>query len=111
MGGVHFEVEEGRSAADKLHLLLVDAWKGSEVDSVLHLMQDEDLEETYHALFMKEAMERAGITCKIIKGLSSLHWSKDGRIVDDENIEVRWVWKTWAWETALDQLREECEAD
>ena len=24
---------------------------------------------------------------------------------------MRWVWKTWAWETALDQLREECEQD
>jgi glutathionylspermidine amidase/synthetase len=31
--------------------------------------------------------------------------------VDADGVEVRWVWKTWAWETALDQLREECEQD
>ena len=105
----HMNVEEGESAGDKLHLELVDAWRKSEVKGVLHIMQDNDLEETYHALFMKEAMERAGLQCKVLKGVQGLRWRHDGAIVDADGVEVRWVWKTWAWETALDQIREECE--
>ncbi|MDT8399212.1 MAG: bifunctional glutathionylspermidine amidase/synthase [Pseudomonadales bacterium] len=107
----HFEVDAGRSAGDRLHPMLVEAWKASAVQGVLHIMQDQDLEETYHALFMKAALERAGITCKVLKGVSGLHWNQAGKIVDAEGIEVTWVWKTWAWETALDQIRAECEED
>lgn len=107
----HFEVSDGRSAGNKLHKELVEAWRNSSVKGVLHILQDKDMEETYHALFMKEAIEQAGITCKVLKDFDSLKWNAKGQIIDDEGIEVRWVWKTWAWETALDQLREECEQD
>ena len=37
---------------------------------------DNDPEETYHALYMKEAMDAAGIRVKIIKGVSGLHWDR-----------------------------------
>jgi len=107
----HMAVDEGESAGRDLHQELVEAWKNSEVSGVLHIMQDNDLEETYHALFMQEAMERAGITCKVLQGVHGLHWRHDGAIVDADGVEVRWVWKTWAWETALDQIRAECEHD
>lgn len=107
----HFDVHEGRSAGNKLYEELVQAWKESSVQGVLHIMQDKDLEETYHALFMKEAISQAGISCKVLKDFSTLRWNQEGQIVDDDDIEVKWVWKTWAWETALDQLREECEQD
>ena len=107
----HFDVAEGRSAGSKLHKELVEAWRNSSVKGVLHILQDKDLEETYHALFMKEAMEQAGISCKVLKDFNTLSWNAQGQITDAEGIEVRWVWKTWAWETALDQLREECEQD
>ncbi len=106
-----FEVSDGRSAGDQLHKELVEAWENSSVKGVLHILQDKDLEETYHALFMKEAIEEAGITCKVLTDFSTLSWNPQGQIVDDEGTEVRWVWKTWAWETALDQLRDECEQD
>jgi glutathionylspermidine amidase/synthetase len=106
---LHMNVDEGESAGDKLHEELMEAWQKSDVKGVLHIMQDTDMEETYHALFMKEAIERAGIECKILRGVHGLHWRHDGAIVDEDGIEVRWVWKTWAWETALDQIREECE--
>tara|TARA_R110000772_G_scaffold196899_18_gene307685 strand:- start:882 stop:2798 length:1917 start_codon:yes stop_codon:yes gene_type:complete len=107
----HFDVTEGRSAGNKLHKELVEAWRNSSVKGVLHILQDKDLEETYHALFMKEAIEQAGIPCKVLKDFDTLTWNAEGQIIDDEGVEVRWVWKTWAWETALDQLREECEQD
>jgi glutathionylspermidine amidase/synthetase len=105
----HFGCDQGDDAGEELHELLVGAWRHSDVDSVLHIMRDRDLEETYHALFMQEAMQNAGIESKIIRGVSGLRWDADGGITDSDGVRVKWVWKTWAWETALDQLRAECE--
>lgn len=107
----HFGCDEGWEPGQNLHGLLRDAWRHSDVDDVLHIMRDRDLEETYHALFMQEAMQEAGIRSKIIDGVAGLGWGTGGNIVDADGVAVKWVWKTWAWETALDQLREECEAD
>jgi glutathionylspermidine amidase/synthetase len=107
----HFGCTEGRDPGDHLSADLTHAWAHAGVDGVLHIMQDRDLEETYHALYMKAAAERAGLDCKIIKGLSSLGWDDDGCVVDADGLRIDWVWKTWAWETAIDQLRAECDAD
>ena len=90
---------------------LVEAWKDSELDDVLHILIDRDLEERYHALFMKEALDAAGIESKILQGVGGLSWTDEGDVVDSDGVPIRWVWKTWAWETALDQIREECEDD
>ena len=107
----HFGCNVGRDPGHRLHQELRDAWRASEVNGVIHIMQDRDLEETYHALFMREAMEEAGIKSKIIRGISGLTWDDEGNILDADGVRIRWVWKTWAWETALDQIREECEDD
>ncbi|SIS91124.1 bifunctional glutathionylspermidine amidase/synthase [Neptunomonas antarctica] len=117
----HFGCNEGESSGAELLDHLIEAWKASEVGSggqssadtksVLHIMQDGDLEETYHALYMQKAIERAGITCKVIHGVSGLAWDDNGDVVDADGDQIRWVWKTWAWETALDQIRAECEDD
>ncbi len=107
----HFDCDIGRDPGAELHNELRDAWQNSDVDDVVHIMQDRDLEETYHALFMQEAMEEAGIKTKIIHGVSSLAWDAEGNVVDAEGARIKWVWKTWAWETALDQIRAECEGD
>ncbi len=107
----HFDVTEGCDPGANLFPQLVQAWRQSGVDDVLHIMQDRDLEETYHALFMKAALESAGIRCKILHGIDGLCWGEDGAVLDPEGVEIRWVWKTWAWETALDQIRAECEED
>ncbi len=107
----HFGCHVGRDPGANLHSALVKAWQESDVDDVLHIMQDRDLEETYHALFMQKAMERAGIRSKVIKGISGLSWDDDGNILDADGQRIKWVWKTWAWETALDQIRAECEDD
>jgi len=107
----HFGVQEGHDPGTDLFGALLQAWQKSGVNDVLHIMQDRDLEETYHALFMKSAIEAAGIRCKIISGLEGLSWRDCGSIVDADGVQIKWVWKTWAWETALDQIRAECEAD
>ena len=71
-------------------------------------MRDHDKEEAYHALFMQKIIEAAGIKTKMLIGLDELSWHTDGSIIDQDGDQVNWVWKTWAWETALDQIRDEC---
>jgi glutathionylspermidine amidase/synthetase len=107
----HFGCDEGDCAGGDMVEDLIEAWKGSGVNDVLHIMQDTDLEETYHALFIREIIEAAGIRTKVIRGVKGLSWTEDGRIRDADGVLIKWVWKTWAWETALDQIRAECEDD
>lgn len=105
----HVGVKEGSDAGHDLFKCLVDAWKNSEVDSLVHVLQDNDEEENYHALFMQKAIEAAGHPCRRVVGLESLSWNESGQVVDISGESIKWVWKTWAWETALDQLRQDQE--
>ena len=104
----HFGCTEGRCPGDELFDALAHAWQGAGVEGVLHIMYDRDMEEAYHARFMKSAAEAAGLTCRMIRGVEGLGWNAAGEVVDPDGVPMRWVWKTWAWETALDQLRDEC---
>ena len=106
-----YGVSEGRCPGKKLHPDLVRAWSKSGVETLLHIMQDDDPEEDYHAQFMKSAAEEAGIRCTLIRGMDELGWDDQGFVVDANGERILWVWKTWAWETALDQLRAECDED
>jgi glutathionylspermidine amidase/synthetase len=107
----HYGCTDGFDPGDQLAGALVTAWEKSDVAGVLHIMQDREPEESYHALFMKTVLEQAGIPCKILKGVNGLAWNRKGNVIDTDGLEIKWVWKTWAWETALDQIREECEQD
>jgi len=107
----HFDCRVGRNAGQTLHDDLRDAWSKTRIGGLVHIMQDKFIEETYHALFMQEAMEAAGIRSKIINGVSGLSWDDDGNVLDPDGLKIQWVWKTWAWETALDQIRRECDDD
>lgn len=100
----------GTNPGDGLLDALTGAWKHSDAKSYVHLMQDTDAEESYHALFMQKALSQAGFNSKILHGLDDLHWDSHGRLVDSDNNKVKCVWKTWAWETVLEQLREESES-
>lgn len=102
---------EGADPGADLLEQLTETWKHSGITGTVHILRDRDREETYHALFMQKAMTAAGICSKIITGLSGLSWSSAGEVIDPEGEPIRCVWKTWAWETALDQIRAECEAD
>jgi glutathionylspermidine amidase/synthetase len=106
----HLGIKHGDDAGEQLFNELVKAWRESEVDGLVHVLQDNDAEEDYHALFMLSAIEAAGHKGQRVVGLASLSWNAQGDIVDEHGNKVRWVWKTWAWETALDQLRIEQDA-
>ncbi|WP_426739752.1 hypothetical protein, partial [Pseudomonas aeruginosa] len=69
-------------------------------------MQDKDIGENYHAQFMKQAPHLAGFETRILRGLDELGWDAAGQLIDGEGRLVNCVWKTWAWETAFDQIRE-----
>ncbi|AKJ42473.1 bifunctional glutathionylspermidine amidase/synthase [Pragia fontium] len=90
---------------------LADAWKHSDARPFVHILQDHDDEESYHAQFMQRALTKAGFASKILHGLDELQWESAGLLVDGDNRPVNCVWKTWAWETALEQLRVESEED
>ncbi|AFJ46914.1 bifunctional glutathionylspermidine amidase/synthase [Shimwellia blattae] len=90
---------------------LANTWKHSQARHFVHLLQDNDVEENYHALFMQRALTKAGFESKILHGLDELSWSATGQLIDGDGREVNCVWKTWAWETALEQLRAESEND
>ncbi len=104
-------LKDGWDAGHHLHEALIHAWKKSDIKGVLHIMQDNDLEETYHALYMRSALEEAGVKTKVIRGFNDLSWNDEGKVVDSDGERILRVWKTWAWETALDQLRAECDQD
>ena len=106
-----YDCHDGFDAGRLLAERLVQAWRKAHVDDVIHIMHDRDSEETYHALFMQRILESAGLPTRVLKGMSGLQWGADGSVLDAHGVPIRWVWKTWAWETALDQLREECEHD
>lgn len=101
----HMGLKHGEDAGEKLFTELVKAWRACEVKGIVHVLQDSDPEEDYHALFMQSAIEAAGHQCVRVVGLTTLSWDQHGNIVDNTGNKVKWVWKTWAWETALDQLR------
>ncbi|QIQ20560.1 bifunctional glutathionylspermidine amidase/synthase [Zophobihabitans entericus] len=102
-------LEIGFNPGERLLGALSDSWVHSDAKPFVHIMQDNDIEENYHALFMQKALFEAGFESKILHGLDELHWDKRGRLVDGDDRVVDCVWKTWAWETVLEQLREESE--
>lgn len=97
----------GKNPGADLRDTLADCWKHSQATPLVHIMQDNDFEEDYHAMFMQKSLTQAGFNTKIIHGTEGLHWDKRGRLLDDDNNQVLTVWKTWAWETVLEQLRED----
>ncbi|MDT0581534.1 bifunctional glutathionylspermidine amidase/synthase [Brumicola blandensis] len=101
----HLGVKQGMDNGEKLFKRLVRAWKKSDATGLVHVLQDNDKEEDYHALFMQSAIEAAGFECERIIGLNGLRWGPNNNIVDQHGNIIKWVWKTWAWETAIDQLR------
>ncbi|TKI04607.1 bifunctional glutathionylspermidine amidase/synthase [Martelella alba] len=104
-------VGPGYNPAENLLDELAGAWKHSLVRPFVHIMQDRDLEEDYHARFMLQALEKAGFAGKIVHGLDELRWDAAGRLIDGEGRLIDCVWKTWAWETVIEQVREVSETE
>ena len=102
---------EGYNPAEDLISQLTAAWKHSSARPFVHIMQDKDLEENYHALFMQHALTEAGFESKILFGLDELGWDPAGQLIDGDGRLVNCVWKTWAWETVIEQVREVSETE
>lgn len=101
---------DGESSGQYLRKYLISSWKESSIEGdLIHIMCDEDQEETYHALWMKSLIEDAGFKTSLIQGSKGLSLNADKQVIDAQGQEVKWVWKTWAWETALDQVRAQLE--
>jgi trypanothione synthetase/amidase len=66
----------------------------------LHLLVDNDDEERYTAEYVAERARKVGIDTRVCVMFDDLYW-KGGKIVDGEGVEVKSVWKTWMWETAI----------
>ncbi|MFB5745376.1 bifunctional glutathionylspermidine amidase/synthase [Cedecea sp. S5-13] len=101
----------GHNPAEGLLEELTGAWKHSSARPFVHIMQDNDLEEDYHALFMQRSLMQAGFDTKILHGLGELSWDSAGQLIDSDGRAVNCVWKTWAWETAIEQIREVSETE
>lgn len=97
---------KGYNPSQELLSELIGAWKHSKARPFVHIMQDQDLEENYHTRFMQQALTDAGFGSKILNGLDDLSWNATGQLIDSDNRLITCVWKTWAWETAIDQVRE-----
>ena len=102
----------GHNPGEDLFDELVGAWKHSRARPFVHIMQDaDDAEENYHARFMQSALTKAGFESKVLFGLSELRWDATGQLIDGDGRLVNCVWKTWAWETAIEQVREVSETE
>lgn len=101
----------GHNPAEGLLEELTGAWKHSHARPFVHIMQDNDVEEDYHAIFIQRSLMQAGFDTKILRGLGALSWDVAGQLIDDEGRHVNCVWKTWAWETAIEQIREVSETE
>ncbi|MDF7680038.1 bifunctional glutathionylspermidine amidase/synthase [Enterobacteriaceae bacterium ESL0689] len=96
----------GYNPGENLLSNLADAWKHSSARLFVHIMQDKDAEESYHARFIQRSLTEAGFDSKILFGLDELQWDATGQLIDNEGRLVNCVWKTWAWETIIEQVRE-----
>jgi glutathionylspermidine amidase/synthetase len=105
-------VTQGEDPGQNIFLDLTEAWGRIDSGGTVHILQDTENEETYMAEFMRMSIEASGRETRIIKGLNKgMRWDDAGAIQDAEGLAVKTVWKTWAWETAIDQMREREEGD
>ena len=105
-------VTQGEDPGQNILSDLTEAWRRFDSGEIVHILQDTESEETYMAEFMRVSIEASGRETRIIKGLNKgVRWDDTGAIQDAQGLAVKTVWKTWAWETAIDQMREREEVE
>lgn len=94
-------IDEGsRSSGFRIGSLLTHAWRETGVKGRVHFLIDTDEEEEYTALYVAQGAAAAGCETKVCILFDEFSW-KDGKIVDKDGVEVRTIWKTWMWESAI----------
>jgi len=92
-----------RSGGARIESMLEHAWRQSGVTGQLvHFCIDAEDEEKYTGLYCMKIAERAGVRGKLVVMFDSLRFREgDNKLVDSDGEEVRVVWKTWNWDTAV----------
>ena len=92
-----------RSSGFRMRGLLEYAWQqtGIPKGSRVHFLVDDDDEEQYTALFVMECAQVAGLETKLCVMFDEFKFNEEGAVVDSEGVPVRYVWKTWMWETGF----------
>lgn len=102
-----FNCNFGYDSSYKLLSRLVHTWKTKDIDQIHILADHSNLEEIYHSLFMQNVIENAGIKTIIINDITEIKYDKNKILVDNNGNLIKRIWKTWSWETAIEQLRRE----
>ena len=92
---------QGRSSGFRVERMLRVAWKQTGVKGTVHFLIDDDQEEEYTALFVKETAEHTGLKGRLCVGFEEFSFNDEGRVVDGTGELVTCVWKTWNWNTAM----------
>ena len=98
-------LRSGHNPGEELQRSLVAAWRNSCAEPFVHIMQDNDKEEDYHALFMQRILTLAGFETKVLRGMDKIKVNSLGQFIDEQGRTLRAVWKTWSWETVFEALR------
>lgn len=89
-----------RSGGWRLESLLIEAWKQTGIKHRVHFLIDDDREEEYNALYCMEQAKKVGVEPKLCIKFDDFRFV-DGKIVDNDGVAVQAVWKTWNWDTAI----------
>eukprot|EP00759_Apiculatamorpha_spiralis_P044351 PhF_6_TR41333/c0_g1_i2/m.62679/K01460/gsp; glutathionylspermidine amidase/synthetase len=100
----------GTSVVNTMHAQIVAAWRRLDLQpgEVVHFCIDTEKEELYNALYMQRACREAGVEAKICILFDSFKWNAaTGGIEDSEGRTVKYVWKTWMWETCIQRWKDD----
>jgi trypanothione synthetase/amidase len=103
-----------RNAGMRIPMLLEHAWKKTGVTGRVHFCVDDEDEEKYTGLYCASIAKKVGVEPRLCVKFDEFTFREDGKIVDGEGVEVKAVWKTWNWDTAIQdwiKAREERGAD
>ncbi len=102
-----YNCNTGYDSSHKLQSRLVHTWQNKELDLIHILTDHSNLEEIYHSFFMQNVIENAEIKTIIINDISEINYDSKKQLIDKNGNPIKQIWKTWSWETAMEQLRRE----
>ena len=95
--GVDIGTSAGEDIEEMLLRQLVNVY-----DNFVHIMIDTDPEEIMSALYIQQLLTKLGLGSKIIVGKD--FYKENEKFYDDKGTEIKLIWKTWNWETLIDDF-------
>ena len=92
----------GESAAKYMQIELINLAR-KRFSGLVHIMIDDDDEEMFNAIYMKENFEMAGLQAEILVGNIGIR-KQDFGFCDLQGRRISKVWKMWNWETITQQF-------